>query len=566
MLNPGYLLDGKYKIVSVIGQGGTSTVYLAVHQRLGQKWAVKEINREYCENYGMISRQLIVEADILKRLDHPGLPKIIDIIEEKDTILLVMEFIEGLTLKEIVKVKGKIAEEKLLDWAEQLCRVLIYLHTRKPPIIYRDLKPDNIMLKRDGSLILIDFGTAREYYAEKNIRDTTYLGTRGYAAPEQYGGMGQTDERTDIYCLGITLYSLLTGFNPEKPPYKIYAPEHWDKKVSLEVKEIILKCIEDAPQNRYQNCRRLLEDILQVRKKKKNEEKKDKNRLKKFFLLIILMQISGLVSICCQGVSWNYRKGAVEYYLEAAEKSTNKRNTEQNYRQALLLMPEEYRIYESMQGKYIQTNNFKTEDASVLLGLLMTVYEGKAAIDILRDKETEKYAELCYSIGLGYFYDMGGIIGKGAAEVWFRDVEGIKERKTNVDIKKRAVLYAEIANYYNTFLINGTDKSGERVQKDFEEFYRTLHKLNNFYVTGKSSDSNISAAYLISKEVTVEIINYAAEFLESQKVSIEMLQSELERIKIRNDILSNTKPDQTAEITQLLEDAQKRLEMLGNSE
>ena len=127
MLKAGFVLDGKYRILSVIGQGGMSTVYLAVHERLKQKWAVKEISMEYCENYEMISRKLIVEADILKRLDHPGLPKIVDIIEKKDAIWMVMEFIEGKTLKEInylsrfktreyyIKKNGKISSYRFWD-------------------------------------------------------------------------------------------------------------------------------------------------------------------------------------------------------------------------------------------------------------------------------------------------------------------------------------------------------------------------------------------------------------------------------------------------------------------
>ena len=180
MLKLGSVLDGKYKIISVIGQGGMSTVYLARHQRLNKEWAVKEISREYCENYEMISRQLVLEADILKKLNHPGLPKIIDIIEKKET--------------------------EVLSWGKQLCEVLSYLHSRTPPIIYRDLKPDNIILKKTGRLVLIDFGTAREYCYEKNSTDTTYLGTRGYAAPEQY--QGYLSPRSDIYALGKTMEKL----------------------------------------------------------------------------------------------------------------------------------------------------------------------------------------------------------------------------------------------------------------------------------------------------------------------------------------------------------------------
>ena len=145
MLKLGSVLDGKYKIISVIGQGGMSTVYLARHQRLNKEWAVKEISREYCENYEMISRQLVLEADILKKLNHPGLPKIIDIIEKKDVIWMVMEFIEGKTLKEVLKERGRIQETEVLSWGKQLCEVLSYLHSRTPPIIYRDLKPDNII-------------------------------------------------------------------------------------------------------------------------------------------------------------------------------------------------------------------------------------------------------------------------------------------------------------------------------------------------------------------------------------------------------------------------------------
>ena len=147
MLKAGFVLDGKYRILSVIGQGGMSTVYLAVHERLKQKWAVKEISMEYCENYEMISRKLIVEADILKRLDHPGLPKIVDIIEKKDAIWMVMEFIEGKTLKEILNERGRIEEKEILIWGKQLCEVLSYLHSKKPSIIYRDLKPENIIIR-----------------------------------------------------------------------------------------------------------------------------------------------------------------------------------------------------------------------------------------------------------------------------------------------------------------------------------------------------------------------------------------------------------------------------------
>lgn len=126
----------------------------------------------------MISRKLIVEADILKRLDHPGLPKIVDIIEKKDAIWMVMEFIEGKTLKEILNERGRIEEKEILIWGKQLCEVLSYLHSKKPSIIYRDLKPENIILKKTGRLVLIDFGTAENIVIRIRLVMQCNLGTK----------------------------------------------------------------------------------------------------------------------------------------------------------------------------------------------------------------------------------------------------------------------------------------------------------------------------------------------------------------------------------------------------
>lgn len=134
-----------------------------------------------------------------------------------------MDYVEGRTLKAIVDERGAQPQEDVVNWAIQLCSVLDYLHTRKPAIIYRDLKPGNIMLRPDGRIVLIDFGTAREYKTGQE-EDTISLGTKGYAAPEQYGGDGQTDARTDIYNLGATIYHLVTGKPNEtslrNPPYQ----------------------------------------------------------------------------------------------------------------------------------------------------------------------------------------------------------------------------------------------------------------------------------------------------------------------------------------------------------
>lgn len=497
MLKAGFVLDGKYRILSVIGQGGMSTVYLAVHERLKQKWAVKEISMEYCENYEMISRKLIVEADILKRLDHPGLPKIVDIIEKKDAIWMVMEFIEGKTLKEILNERGRIEEKEILIWGKQLCEVLSYLHSKKPSIIYRDLKPENIILKKTGRLVLIDFGTAREYCYKNTACDAMYLGTKGYAAPEQYGGMGQTDARTDIYCLGVTLYSLLTGYNPEKPPYKIYPEKYWGEHISLEMKSLLLKCIQSEPEKRYQNCRELAYALSQIDYKKQKEKENERRKIIKFLIFMMVGQLSLMFCIGCKKVSFCYKEEAVVRYINAAEKSEDKKEASQYYKLALELIPEEKLIYQSMVKYFIRLNHFQIEDAVILLDLINSVCEEGAVIEVFQKHNALGYAEFSYALGLGYFYDMGNITGKGASEKWFCEaIDTMTSQDENEAFgkqkRKRAGLYAKIANYYNTFLLNGTDQSGERGTGDFMDFYKTLHSLNQFEVTQKSTKSDLA--------------------------------------------------------------------------
>ena len=176
MLEIGSLVDGKYKILNKIGQGGMSTVYLAMNERANKQWAIKEVRKDGVSNYQVVKQSLIVETDMLKSLSHPYLPSIVDVIDEPDRFLIVMDYIEGNTLLTALEEYGPQPQDSVIEWGKQLCDVMEYLHTRKPPIIYRDLKPGNIMLRPDGTITLIDFGTARVYKQQKS-EDTTYLGT-----------------------------------------------------------------------------------------------------------------------------------------------------------------------------------------------------------------------------------------------------------------------------------------------------------------------------------------------------------------------------------------------------
>ena len=165
-MKQGDIIGLKYRILKRIGQGGNSTVFLAENMVLSNLWAIKAIDRN---NPSAIHE--MQEVNILKGLNHHMLPRIADLCEDERHIYIVMDYIEGETLSEILKAEGRIEESRLIDWAKQLCDVLIYLHSRQPPVIYRDLKPSNIILGDSGRLHLVDFGTAKSF-KEQTLEDT----------------------------------------------------------------------------------------------------------------------------------------------------------------------------------------------------------------------------------------------------------------------------------------------------------------------------------------------------------------------------------------------------------
>ncbi len=256
-------LDNRFRIIKLIGRGGTSCVYLAEHIRLHNYWAVKEVFHHKVAGMTGSKNALIAESDILTKLSHPGLPKIIDIMDTPESFLIVMEYIEGVSLDKLLAQRGCLPQADVLRWGCQLCDVLDYLHSQLPPIIYRDMKPANIVLRPDGNVVLIDFGMAREYKGT-SIHDTTNLGTHGYAAPEQYKIDAQTDARTDIYSLGVTLYHLVTGCDPCVPPYGIRPICSVNPSLSPKLDSIIRRCTQIDPAFRYQNVKVLKNDLNAV--------------------------------------------------------------------------------------------------------------------------------------------------------------------------------------------------------------------------------------------------------------------------------------------------------------
>ena len=246
------ILNDTYEVLELVGKGGMSAVFKARHIRLNTIVAVKSVRKDQAID-------LAAEVNILTKLNHPNLVRVIDIFEDEKLIYIVMDYVEGEDLQHVIRREKVIPEGTVIEWFRTLAGVLRYLHTRKPPIIYRDMKPANVILQSDGTLKLIDFGIAREYKAAAT-GDTTYIGTNGFAAPEQFG-LAQSDGRTDIYSLGMTMYYLATGKSPLEPPYGYTPARQLNPDISEKLEAILEKCIKANPEDRYQTDDELLQDL-----------------------------------------------------------------------------------------------------------------------------------------------------------------------------------------------------------------------------------------------------------------------------------------------------------------
>ena len=269
----GKILNDRYKILSVLGQGGMSNVYLVEDLKLNSHWALKEMLDTYSdeEKEGILA-QFRKEASMLAGMKHSNLPRVFDYFEESSRHYLVMEYILGMTLEDVLERDGVIPPEKVTHWAIQLCEVLEYLHSHG--IVYRDMKPGNIMLNDENKLFIVDFGIARLFSGGK-IHDTLIIGTPGFASPEHFG-RSQTDSRSDIYSLGVTLHYLLTNIHPSTVPFVFKNPSDLNHEIPRPLSDAILKAVALDPVERFQSVAEMNEFLVNrvvPAFEKKNERK-----------------------------------------------------------------------------------------------------------------------------------------------------------------------------------------------------------------------------------------------------------------------------------------------------
>ena len=260
------IVGQRYRMISPLKVGGMAGVYVAKDTRLNSICAIKEL---HMQNFADTGKEYSIqnfkaEAELLANLRHPSLPRVIDYFYENSKYYLVMDYIYGDDLSIILEREGIpwLPEKVVLNWAIELCDVLVYLHNQSPPIIYRDLKPSNIMLKlQDKKVMLIDFGLAQMVYTRPLGQEVAF-GTAGYAPPEQYAG--REEPRSDIYSLGATIHHLITGTAPNIP-FKFKPVREINREVSPEFERIVKKSVEKNINSRYQTALLMKDDLMSLK-------------------------------------------------------------------------------------------------------------------------------------------------------------------------------------------------------------------------------------------------------------------------------------------------------------
>lgn len=531
MLEVGSVLDGKYKILNKIGQGGMSVVYLAINERANKSWAVKEVRKNGVSNFEVVKQGLVAETDILKRLNHPSLPSIIDIIETDGSFIIVMDYIQGRSLQDALKHYGAQREDDVIEWAKQLCDVLGYLHNSNPPIIYRDMKPSNVMLKPDGNVTLIDFGTAREFKSN-SVADTTCLGTQGYAAPEQFGGQGQTDARTDIYCLGATMYHLVTGHNPAEPPYEMYPIRQWNPTLSSGLEEIIQKCTQRNPDDRYQSCEELMYALEHYKELDIEYRQQQKRRLSVFSIVLILTIIFSAGALVFSSLFQSTTKRGYESLVTQAERESNFQTAAEGFRRAIALQPERGEAYlAALENAKNNDGFFAKDEQNAFTNFLRSGSGSNYNETYFKNGDPKNYAEFCYRYGLYVlFLQEDSSAPYTQAEKWFATACEYSEY-LDEGYAEIAQLMHNITSYISN-LKSGMDlawSSTDYQYSDMWQDWKTLIDSNKLSIYGDRVPAEAC------KVILHQINTYAKEFYGSGISETEMhemidsLEEELQR-------------------------------------
>lgn len=479
----GQVVANRYRICAEVGHGGMSTVYLAVDTKLNKRWALKEISNILDpEQRALVIESLTNEANLLKGVSHPAIPRIVDLFQDHGMLYVLMDYVEGRTLSSVLAKEGPQSENRVVDWAIQLCDILDYLHRRNPRIIYRDVKPSNIMLTQEGAIRLIDFGIAREIPDDKTDRrklhgDPRPLGTPGFGAPEQFEEDGTIDDRTDVYALGVTMFYLLTGINPRTQ--KMVPIRKINDEFSQSLEEIITKATQAKPEKRYDNCAEMTYALRNYRERDAAHRRVFSRNIVIFRSMVVASIVFALAACGSAVAAAVTRRQDFNLWMNVARQSADDAQSEDSYLKAIEIRPGDPSAYEGLIARYEADGKFTDDEEETLNSVLTEHYQE------LKDTKNVEWGELAYKTGLlyWYFYQPTGAGSQSlddlrvrAASPWMHDAAEIE----SFDDCANAKIYSEIADFQTQIVskINQGEDAG-RYKPHFDHMVELMGVAEN---------------------------------------------------------------------------------------
>ena len=392
---------------------------------------------------------------------------------------------------------------------------------------------------------VIDFGTAREFKEQKNS-DTSYLGTRGYAAPEQFGGMGQTDARTDIYCLGATLYHLVTGHNPSEPPYEFYPIRYWNQQLSPGLEYIINKCVQSNPDDRYSSCAEVMYDLQHYREIDRGYKKEAKFGVGLFSAIAVLALIFGVMAGAFRTKAVELAKHTYSTNITEAKGMVDETSATDLFTKSIVIDPTNPEAYNEMIDYYLM-DDVMTPEEDVMIRQALITSVGNTTAEEKLSSDRAGYGEVAYKLGVAYFYCYNGEGDKMRASVWFD--KAIKTGSLSDSKLARAEKLGTITQYYERLVKGNVDvkPSGDKTI-DYKQYFEDLCAVADGNVT---EEDNAVTALVIYKEIAGQINDNYKKFIDDG-VSNDEMSKEIDFIVSHIETDINSGQDNSKRVKELV--------------
>ena len=537
----GQVIDGKYELQALVGEGGMSKVYTAWDRDLKKTWAVKVIDKRIRGKKDELGIQsALEEANLIKTLDHPYIVRIVGIKNTPSNIFIIEDLIEGKNLEEHL-ANGPLPQAAVVKWGIQICEALDHLHTRSTPIIYRDMKPANIMIRpdsrdgkngdvriegHDGDVKIMDFGIARQYHGHASDGQD-FLGTEGYAAPEQFrgAGMGPPTARTDIFNLGATLYHLLTGqINKDPDGYQKYPIRYWNPQLSRGLEKILLKCTKRNPADRYQTCMELKKALENYHIGDEAYQRKLKKTRNAFFGTLIASAVC--LAIGFGGLAMQKTTNNADYdtNMDHAARANSPAEQIVYYSNAIDIKPDNPEPYLGLVDVLKSDKVFTTEEEKTFVS---KINPNLAAL-----KQSSDYADLAFEVGklYWYYYDYGKteqadnqITRMKSAIEWFDDA--VEFGSQSDDFYLMASTYRDIGVFNRDIPLNVMEASDSGL---YGPYWTNLVTLVDM-IQNSQEDSEIIRLEVY--RLTVNAIDSYARKFRSEGVNQTQMQNLFDRVE-----------------------------------